>query len=222
MEELFIQTIEKLAATKTAQAFTHTEGQWIEESIARLKGLKTRCLKILEANKTLLERNPQLRKIREMMTDERVNEMLSKAAKNDPSLAAQLKLMGGKVKSENYSEIGAYDMSSADEKISDLDEVRQLHLDTEEIYNSLWVVRERLSGIDKFKNFNPRGVRDVRNHLMVHTKGKNSGAHIYSFGIGTRGPVLRPIKPSGVKAPTDAGFEVNLEGFLLDLRKLLV
>lgn len=37
----------------------------------------------------------------------------------------------------------------------------------------------------------------------------------------TAGPVLRPIKPRGIKALNNTGFEVNLEEFLVELTALL-
>lgn len=220
MEESFISAISRLKALKESSTLSQAENFAIGEAIARLLELKGRCLTIVEANTHLLERNPELKAVREIMTDEKVSEMLQDAARTDPSLAAYLTSVGGKVKRENSTEVSAYDMTSADEA-PDIEEIRRLHSETEATYNSLWLVKERLNTINRFKNFNPKGVREVRNDLMSHTRGNNSGAHIYSFGIATRGPVLRPIRPSGINAPTDNGFEPNLEEFLKELAILL-
>lgn len=220
MEESFINVIDKLKALKESSTLNQAETLSIGEVLARLKSLKTQSLKIIEANENLLERNPRLKEIREMMTDEKVNEMLQNAAKTDPSLVVYLASVGGRVKKENSSEISTYDMSNVDE-ISDAEEISNLHSETEAAYHSLWLAKERLNAVNKFQKFNPKGVREVRNDLMTHTKGSNSGAHIYSFGIATRGPVLRPVKPSGTKAPNDSGFESNLAEFLDELTKLL-
>lgn len=220
MEGFFTDILSKLEILKKSSTLSQAENFAIGEAIARLSELKIQSLKIIEINRTLLERDSRLKEIREIMTDEKVNEMLQNAAKTDPSLAAYLASVGGKLKRENSSEISAYDMASVGEA-PDIKKIRHLHSETEAAYNNLWLVKERLNTVNKFKNFNPKGVRETRNDLMIHTRGNNSGAHIYSFGITTRGPVLRPVKPSGIKAPNDNGFEPNLEEFLKELANLL-
>jgi hypothetical protein len=106
------------------------------------------------------------------------------------------------------------------ENVENSDQIALLHSLVETAYNNLWLVKQRLNTLPDFKNFKPPGVRNVRNHLITHTEYKNSGANIFSFGVITGGPVLRPIKPTGAKAPNDLGFIKNVHEFLTVLIRL--
>jgi hypothetical protein len=100
---------------------------------------------------------------------------------------------------------------------SDMSEARKLLDKTEAIYSILWRVNTLLKTLPQLKNFKPAGVGNTRNNLMEHTGGKGSGAHIYSFRIGTGGPVLRPTKPAGSASPADNGLEKNAAEYLTQL-----
>ncbi len=195
----------------------------LNEIIARIKNISDEYRSTFDLNSALLNEDPGLENIRKMMTDENINKILTKAAKTDPQLAKYLSSVGGKVKKVQSSEVAAYDMGKLDlQPDLRIPEVKLLHSKTESIYHNLWSVILRLNQLPKFKNFKPKGIRDVRNHLIEHTDNpKTSGAYIFSFGISTHGPVLRPTKPTDVPAPTDSGLDVNIEEFLSSIVKIL-
>lgn len=221
--ELFTSVIQLL--TKYQQDFLLAPHQKLifDEVFARTKSIFDEYTSLLNLNDALLNEEHGLKDIREMMRDENINSILTKASKTDSQLAEYLNSVGGKVKRVQSSEFVAYDMGRLDSQ-SDLQitKIRELHSRTESIYHNLWSVGSRLNQLPKFKNFKPKGVRDVRNHLIEHTDNpKTSGATIFSFGISTNGPVLRPTKPTGVPAPNDKGLDVNIEEFFSSIVKIL-
>jgi len=64
-----------------------------------------------------------------------------------------------------------------------------------------------LPGITKLKC---DAIMIVRNKLVEHTEGR----HIYSFGYGNGGPVVKPIKPSGASEFHDRGLLKNSQVFI--------
>ncbi len=194
----------------------------MSEVITRLKVEAMRYADVVKRNDTLLIADEKLTVIRETMTDDNVQKLLTEQAKLDPGLDKWLKSVGGKISKVQSSELSTHDLDTldieADEKAS---VIMQLHSDTEMIYHNLWAAKTRLNQFTKFKNFNPSGVRDVRNHLIEHTDKAKSYAYIYSFGIATKGPVLRPVKPAESKAPHDRGLQTNVEEFTKALENVL-
>ena len=214
MKDLFAKTVELLKQYLESSSLDREQQRSLSEAIARLESISSESAEIIEQNARLLEADPKLREIRELMTDDKINEMMQEQAKKDPNLAAHLATVGRLTK-KSSSEVIARDMGKLDDQTKpDNAKLKELHSKTESMYQKLWVIKERLNQTPKFKNFNPPGVRDVRNHLIEHTDKGPSGASIYSFGLATNGPVLRPMKPTGARAPHDAGLETNLEEFL--------
>ena len=222
MEDLFNKAIALLTDYQSDSSLDITQGRILAEAIDRLKTLAKESASAIQTNAALLDGDPGIRQMREFMTEEKINEIMNEEAKRDKKLAAYLASIGGRLFKKNSSEVSAYDLSKLNEESTpNAAELRKLHSTTEAIYHNLWAIKGRISQLPNFTNFNPSGVRDVRNHLIEHTEKKGSEAHIYSFGVATRGPVLRPIKPTGVNAPHDAGLETNLEQFLLEIIRRL-
>ena len=98
----------------------------------------------------------------------------------------------------------------------------ELHSKVESFYHDLWVITLRLNDLLGIKNFRPKGLTNVRNHLIEHTDGPGSGATILSFAISSNGPLLRPLKPTGVPAPHDLGFIANVDEFLQKTQAILI
>jgi hypothetical protein len=211
---LFKQAIVLIEKAADSGFFNMQEKPYINEVLSRLRSLENRYIKVTELNNSYLESDQRILESRENFNEEKVFEMLTKQATVDSKLK---NWMAGKkeIKIESKTEITTFNLSdSNDEKISELQSL------TENIYHDLWSIKERLNKVKKYKNFNPPGVRDVRNQLIVHVDKPNSGATLYSFGIQTRGPVLRPVKPSQAKARHDNGAVSNVEEFLNDLIKI--
>ncbi len=211
--ELFDQTISLLSAYKNATLLNDSQKHFVDEAISRLKRAKGQYPKIMELNNVLLKENTGLAEIRSFMSDEKLITVLQDSSKNDPELAKFLKKTGGKLILQKHMEGSSYDMSALDTQSNpQSEELKKLHLSAEEFYENLWLVIQKLTQVPLFNNYLPKGVRDVRNHLIVHTE--KSGACIFSFGFTTSGPLIRPIKPTGVKAPNDNGFDPNILEFL--------
>ena len=195
----------------------------LDEVVTRLQNIFDDYKSISELNTILLKEYPHLNVLREMASDENINKVLTEAAKNDPQLEKYLNSVGGRVVKLNSFETAAYNMVklNSQSNLKNL-QIKFLHSKTESIYHNLWTVNLHLNNLPKFKNFKPKGVRDVRNHLITHTdKPMTSGAYIFSFGVSTQGPVLRPTKPIGVPAPIDKGLESNIEEFFSLIEKIL-
>lgn len=80
------------------------------------------------------------------------------------------------------------------------------------------VIRDSLDGI---KNFECKGIRNVRNHLVEHPEGKSSTVTENGFGLGLEhGPVLKAIRSDGKeKIHNDQGLFVNAAEFATNLTK---
>ncbi len=211
--DIFDQVIDLLSVHKSTVLSNNSLQNAIGEAIARLNRAKVQYPKIMELNNHLLSVNSELAGIRKFMSDEKLLKILQNQSKSDPELAKFLEKTGGKLVRKGITEVSAYDMSALDqESNSQSPDIKNLHLNTEEFYENLWLIIQTLHQVSTFKNYSPKGVRDVRNHLIIHTD--KSGASIFSFGFTTTGPILRPIKPTGVKAPNDNGFDPNILEFL--------
>lgn len=223
--KLFDSALEFLGTYKQDSTLTHKQRYVLAEVITRLKSASEQYSAIIESNRALLNKDLRLIALREYMTDENINKIIGEQAQKDPKLAEYLASVGGKLTKKQSTEISAYDMSSLDKKSQSHQQtqhIKHLHSETESIYHNLWAITQRLNQLPKFKNFKPQGVRDVRNHLIEHIDNpKTSEAYIFSFGVATRGPVLRPIKPAGVKASNDNGLEANVEEFLGSIVRIL-
>ncbi|OGM08496.1 hypothetical protein A2Z67_02080 [Candidatus Woesebacteria bacterium RBG_13_36_22] len=217
--KLFEHTLELLERYKNISNPTNEFRHVVAEIITRLQDVAKEYEKANQLNGYLLNEDVGLKHQREIMTDEFINKIMSKQAKKDSELAECLKSAGGKLKRGSSTEISVFNMTKLTQK--NTKDIKQLHYITESIYNNLWLIKQRLNQLPKFKNFNPPGVRNVRNQLMTHTERTNSESYIFSFGVSTQGPVLRPIKPSGVKAPTDKGLYTNVEEFFSSIINIL-
>lgn len=213
-DELFRKTFDCLSNYLSDTSLNNTEKQNLDEAISRLQNLPEQYKRIVGLNQTLLESDEGLNKIRDFATEENISRMLHENADKDPKLAQWLASVGGRIVKRSSSEVSARDLSKINPEDKQDRQIKDLHSLTENVYENLWSVKGRLNTLQKFKNFNPPKVRNVRNHLIVHTDRKDSGATIFSFGVATNGPVLRPIKPSGAKATHDNGFEGNIKEFL--------
>lgn len=221
--ELFARVIDLLTKYQHSVLEEPSRTFALNEIIARIRNISEEYRSTLQLNALLLSEDPGLGRIRKMMTDEYVNAALAKAAETDSELAKYLDSVGGKVERAESSEIAAYDLGNLDSQPDiRLTEIRLLHLKTESIYHNLWSVILRLNQFPEFRNFKPKKVREVRNCLIEHVDNpRTSGASIFSFGVSTNGPVLRPTKPSGVPAPNDSGLNINIEEFLLEIVRIL-
>jgi len=192
----------------------------IYEACARLETVSKTYPVIRQQNDDMLKADAGLEVIRDQLPFDKVLPMLQRAAETDTQLAAWLASNGGKIEQVGLAETSAFTMTDLAEVAPETAEkLRQLQTATEQVYTNLWLVKGSLNGVHKLKNFNPTGVRDVRNHLIEHTE--KSGAAIFSFGISTGGPVLRPIKPSNASAAHDRGLDKNVEEFLQGIRNRL-
>ena len=218
---LFDKAIQLLKVFEQDSALSDLHKNSLAEATTRLTILSKSSIEIVKLNAELLEKDPNLTALRKMSNDENINSLLHEGAKDDPKLAAWLASVGGKVSRITSSAVSAYDLTKLDFSKEFPERIILLHSKTEAVYDNLWLVKTRLRGLPKFKNFNPSGLRKVRNDLQEHTEGGNSQAHIFSFGVATRGPVLRPIKPANIKAPHDIGFENNVEEFISEIEKIL-
>lgn len=205
---LFEQAIDSIESDN----FSVEDKPYIDEAIVRLRNIEDRYIKVTELNNEYLESDQMTMKMRENFSEEKVFEMLKEQAKVDSELKNWLQGKSG-IKVESKTEISTFNLADNDDK-----KISELHTLAESIINDLWSIKERLNNVAKYKNFNPVGVRDVRNHLIVHAE--KFGATFYSFGIQTRGPVLRPVKPSNAKANHDKGMVSNIEEFLNELIKI--
>lgn len=213
-DELFTQAIACLSNYLSDTDLDSAMKQNLSEAISRLRDLPEQYMRIRDLNYALLETDEGLNKIRGFTTEENINKMLHKNAGNDPKLARWLDSVGGKIAKMSSTEVSFRDLTKIDPDNNHDRKIKDLHSITEAVYENLWTVKVRLNTLPKFQKFNPPKVRSVRNDLIVHTDGKGSGATIFSFGVATNGPVLRPIKPRGAKAAHDNGFEGNIKEFL--------
>ena len=198
-KDLFQQTINCIIDYAKDQALTNNQEHASDEVVTRLKQLQTAYNEALDLNDQILHESLVLTESNRIM-----NDFLKKNFKRA--------VVG------NKSHMVAVDLTKLDEiDFVNTEKVNVLHGITESIYNDLWTIRQRLKYLPKFKNFNPPGVRNVRNHLMLHTEDQYSVALPYSFGISTNGPVLRPAKPSNIEASNDAGLCKNVEEFLTSI-----
>lgn len=87
----------------------------------------------------------------------------------------------------------------------------ELEFLTEAFYLFAFRLREIIKLLPELKNFECEGVRDVRNHLLVHPERKDSEVFIQSFGHGgSQGPVIKALRYSDqVNISPDKGLFVN-------------
>ena len=211
---LFKQAIVSIEKTIDSGFFNEQEKSYINEALFRLGSIEDRYTEVIRLNDNYLASDQRILEIRKNFSEEKVFQMLTEQAEIDSKLKVWLSGKSG-IKVGSKTEISTFNLSELNDK-----KIFELHALTESIYHDLWTIKERLSKVDKYKKFNPSGVRDVRNHLIVHIDKPCSGATLYSFGIQTRGPVLRPVKPSTAKANHDNGIISNVEEFLNNLIKI--
>lgn len=206
---LFEQAIDSIENFKKADQLNLSEKPYIEEALSRLNNIEDRFIEVTKLNDDYIESDEKISEIRDNFSEEKVFKMLTEQANVDPKLKEWLQGRSG-IKVESKTEVSTFNLTENDD-----DKVSKLHTATESIYHDLWSIKERLNKVSRYKNFNPAGVRDVRNHLIVHTD--KHGAALYSFGVQTRGPVLRPVKPSDAKAKHDRGLVSNVEEFFNEI-----
>jgi hypothetical protein len=205
----FQDATNKLEGLLSDDKILHQDRLYLDEALSRLKRIESQYLEIVNLNNEYLDADQQVLEMREYFNSPALFEMLKKQSEIDGNLKKWFDSNSGNMQISSKTEIKTFNLSEeVEEKIS------ALHSKTESLYNELWLIKERLNKVDKFKNFNPAGVRDVRNQLIVHIDKPNSKATIFSFGIQTNGPVLRPVKPSTATANHDNGLVVNVESFL--------
>jgi len=219
---LFNEAIQLLQKYLKEPQLTSKQQNALSEVISRLKSVHTQYSLVIKSNTTLLSEDPIHIALRETMSEENINKIMAEQARKNPNLAKYLASVGGKLVKENSTEISAFNMTKLSAQATKKSrKIESLHSNTEAIYNNLWLIKQRLNQLPKFVSFNPAGVRNVRNQLMTHTEKSDSEAYIFSFGVSTYGPVLRPIKPIGVKAPNDKGLKINVENFLTSITRIL-
>lgn len=209
---LFTQAVASLQKVVESGDFSPVGKQYVFEAIVRLRNIEDRYIRAAELNNDYLESDKRILEMREHFNEESVFKMLKDNSEKDPKLKDWLRGKGG-IKVESKTEISTFNLTE-----NDNEKVAALHTATENIYNDLWSIKERLNNVSIYRNFNPSGVRDVRNHLIVHAE--KYGATLYSFGVQTNGPVLRPVKPSDSKANHDKGLVSNVEEFLSEIIKI--
>jgi hypothetical protein len=81
------------------------------------------------------------------------------------------------------------------------------------------IARNSRAPLPGLGSFECTGVRDVRNKLLEHPEGSDSGVLVVSFGRGgTDGPVIKPLRQlSQVNVFPDAGLFRNAEQFRVNL-----
>lgn len=201
MKTLFNETIELLRKYQQDSSLNSGQRAALGESIARLESVSEQYEPIMGVSANLFDGDDLLRDMDKMM------------AKYFSSNSIVV---------EKLSKASAYDMSNIGESSPmNAEKIKKLHSDTESIYEALWLIKTRMQALPILKNFNPRGVCEVRNHLMAHTEGKSSGAYQFTFGLSPQGPILRPGKPASALAPHDAGLEVNIKEFLAEIIRML-
>lgn len=108
-------------------------------------------------------------------------------------------------------EFKAYQNAVADRHRHGDDDDLQLY--SECAYMIAWRASQAAAQLPELKNFKPPGIRDVRNKLIEHVDGADSGVLIDSFAWGgAQGPVLRAIRYDHQKDVfPDAGLFVNID-----------
>lgn len=196
----FINAIEHLKNYKETTAIGFHQKNAVAEVIARLETTAELYDQAKELNDNLLEEDDMIKRSREVLDE----------------YLKSIDTTGWVIRGTTM--VSAFDLTTSEFSNPEQEKsVKQLQHLTESIYNNLWGIKSRLNQCPEYKRFNPPGVRDVRNHLITHTDIPASEATIYSFGISTNGPVLRPTKPIGVKAPTDRGLYINIGEFLKEI-----
>jgi len=106
-----------------------------------------------------------------------------------------------------------------------LDLIGPLEIYTESFYHFSFRVRDLLRKYHpRFSSFEARGVRDVRNHLIIHPEGKKDSAKLFStFGFTVEPDVGPKIKGyiGPKEAAEDKGLFSNALEFNDNLSKLL-
>ncbi len=218
--ELFQQAISLLTKFKETISSENKISHVVGEAITRIKSAQSQYSRIMKSNNALLNGNLDLIETKKFMNDDEVFKLLQDQSKNDPELAKFLQKTGGKLKRKQIAVGRAHDMNALDKKTdSQSEEIKMLHLSTEEFYDNLWNIILKLNQTTLFKNYKPKGVREVRNDLIIHND--KSGAYFHSFGYTNAGPVLRPIRPTGISAPADRGLDPNIKEFLTEIIKKL-
>jgi hypothetical protein len=219
--QIFLEVIELFEAYLIHRPPTPDLTPVASEILGRLRTLSGRYLAILNLNNTLLNSSRGVLEFRKMASDENIASMLRHAAQTDPTIAKFLEGTGGRIVRRGTMEQVVQTIGEPT-KNTDVDPalMEKLHSEVESFYHDLWVITLRLSELLGIK-FRPKGLTNVRNHLIEHTDGPGSGATILSFGISTNGPVLRPLKPTGVPAPHDLGFIANVDEFLQKTKAML-
>ena len=107
--------------------------------------------------------------------------------------------------------VGTYHVGAA----SPVDNARSTELKSEledlieQYYYNAHRVLKLIQGLPSCRNFKAKEIAIVRNKLIEHS----DHGDIYSFGFGTRGPVVRPIARTG-RQWNDAGLVPNTEVFI--------
>lgn len=211
MKSKFSRVIDSLTEYRKSTKLTDKQDHNLGEAIARLKTESKRYKEILNVNKNLLEESEQMNSLRQLMAPENIAKILTKEGFDTSKMSLV-----------QTTELSSHNMENL-EGLSALESKKmlKLHSETETHYRNLWAIILKLNQIPVFGNFKPKGVREVRNDLIEHSNSGSSNAYIFSFGLATKGPVLRPTKPTGVKAPNDKGLEVNVEEYLDSIIKTL-
>jgi hypothetical protein len=221
--DAFNLAIDLLKQFQTNSSLDHRENQILNEVITRLRTGSERYTEIIKLNQELLENDNIVKQMRELGKEDNLLRILMENAGKDPKLDQWLKGVGYKIEKVQGTELRAHDLNNLDNlSAEESKKVRELHTQTETIYHNLWTTKTRLNQLSIFKNFNPKGVRGVRNDLISHTDNKRaSNAYLYSFGLSSSGPVLRPTKPVGVKSINDAGLKPNVEEYIKSIVTIL-
>ena len=223
LRQLFEDVLQRLDEYKNTGSLSVEASHAVGEVVKRIRQEAGRYEQAMTLNERLYQDDKTRLSMSGAMSTPNVLKMLQEASKTDEALATWLQERGGQIAKVQSVGVSAFDMNQleSDDPIRNA-ELEQLQAQTEAIYDSLWKAKERLKAVNVFKNFNPKGVRDVRNQLILHIDKPDSQAYIYSFGLGTSGPILRPIRPQSARAISDPGLEVNIREFLNGILKKLI
>ncbi len=103
------------------------------------------------------------------------------------------------------------------------DKERRLERLTSEFYYVAHRVSHIAEKLPKLSKFKAIPVRIIRNHLIEHPEGKDSGVTHDSFAYSkNEGPYVKGLRVGDKIEHMDRGFKINNEEFLLELKDVLL
>ena len=181
----------------------------LNEVRRRLSRIQKLSEELIVLNNKLVENNEHFHTDLDFINGFKVNidgqEHIIKLKRKDPNVPIQLV---GKAAMSAYS---ANNNEMEDEQISNMK--IEFEEKVESFYQSAHRIKNLVKYLPSLLKFECLEITMVRNKLIEHTDGR----HIYSFGFGSYGPVIKPERPQNESEFHDKGLIHNSKTFIESL-----